>query len=328
MACAHVAALHPGVEQLVQQLASLLAKAGRAPQQGAPQGAEDSKGNHECVKCGSRAFGSSKLQCGHAVSLDQERLELYCSECHDYVYSEQFDHALQLYATHAMTCKGRPLIVPPSDPISKRQRTQQHPPAPTNGMPNGSGGGDASTATTGAPPSTCGRLIGVQRRTFTAPDGFPLGLRGLNNLGNTCFMNSVLQVLFQVPLLRNFYLGEGHDPSSCRRALHDKPCLSCQMDGVFSEVYSGKRVPYSPAEFLYHWWLSDEGLAGYQQHDAHEFFLSLLDKLDRGSIVSDALPGQQAAAAAAGRGAAAPRCFLGAGRQRQRRDGPEGRGRQ
>lgn len=39
----------------------------------------------------------------------------------------------------------------------------------------------------------------------------------------------VLQVMLHAPLLRSFYLGEGHDPGSCRLTARAKPCLSCQM---------------------------------------------------------------------------------------------------
>lgn len=36
-------------------------------------------------------------------------------------------------------------------------------------------------------------------------------------------------------------------------------------------------MPYSPAKFLYSWWQHAANLASYEQQDAHEFFISMLD---------------------------------------------------
>jgi uncharacterized UBP type Zn finger protein len=54
---------------------------------------------------------------------------------------------------------------------------------------------------------------------------------GLNNLGNTCFLNSVLQALFYTPALRNYI----------ERSEHIK---SCQIKGVCFICEYGKIVKY------------------------------------------------------------------------------------
>ncbi|KAG0464547.1 hypothetical protein HPP92_020616 [Vanilla planifolia] len=102
-------------------------------------------------------------------------------------------------------------------------------------------------------------------------------------------MNSVLQALFHTPPLRNYFLGDHHNREICRQRRRrrgaisaggmDVSCLTCDVEVVFSEVFSGNRKPYSPARFLYSWWKHSSNFSGYQQQDAHEFFISILDRI-------------------------------------------------
>jgi ubiquitin carboxyl-terminal hydrolase 22/27/51 len=74
-----------------------------------------------------------------------------------------------------------------------------------------------------------------------------LGLRGLFNLGNSCFMNCIIQVLIHTPVLRDYFLSDSH---SCKL----QSCMVCEISKIFQEFYSGKTSPISLHDLLFLIW--------------------------------------------------------------------------
>ncbi|KAI0315555.1 hypothetical protein OF83DRAFT_1199383 [Amylostereum chailletii] len=100
--------------------------------------------------------------------------------------------------------------------------------------------------------------------------------RGLLNLGQTCFLNVVLQSLIHNPILRNYFLGDKHNHQACESV----DCTCCEMDKLFTEVYNTTTsAPFGPTTLLATTWRSASLLSGYAQHDAHECFIALRDAM-------------------------------------------------
>lgn len=101
-------------------------------------------------------------------------------------------------------------------------------------------------------------------------------------MGSTCFMSVILQSFLHNPLLRNFYLSDGHPTNDCEV----DNCLSCRMDELFQEFYSKDNTSsFAASKILSDSWLCQQAafsdLAGYDEHDAHEYFQFLCEELHR-----------------------------------------------
>lgn len=112
----------------------------------------------------------------------------------------------------------------------------------------------------------------------TKPQKVVQGLVGLRNLGNTCFMNSILQCLSNTKDLRDYCLQKTY-----KRDLNSKNCNTAIME-EFARLLqamwtSSVNEVVSPMEFKSQIQRYAPRFMGYNQQDAQEFLRFMLDGL-------------------------------------------------
>lgn len=101
-------------------------------------------------------------------------------------------------------------------------------------------------------------------------------IKGFGNLGNTCYINSLLSILIYSDEFKNYFLGNKHCISSC----WEENCILCGFKEIYTDLYS-KLPGITFHNFFYRLIRKDSYFLGSKQQDVHELFIHLADLIHK-----------------------------------------------
>ncbi|ORY94916.1 hypothetical protein BCR43DRAFT_442396 [Syncephalastrum racemosum] len=171
----------------------------------------------------------------------------------------------------------------PSDEVDLRQSSDSSP--TSSGSSACATGLNALTTSSGSPPYSSSSTFTSNETSIgfgalkSAPSK-PKGVCGLNNLGNTCFMNSALQCMSNTPQLSQYFLaGTYKDELNRDNPLGMKGEVAEAYGNLIEKLWSGTTGSTAPRDFKYTISRFNPTFTGYMQHDSQELLAFLLDGL-------------------------------------------------
>ncbi|CBQ70188.1 related to Ubiquitin carboxyl-terminal hydrolase 4 [Sporisorium reilianum SRZ2] len=150
----------------------------------------------------------------------------------------------------------------------------------------GSAGGNDPSKKQVMAPGYAGHLSTQSSRMYASPtngrnaDEIKIGLTGLKNLGNSCYMNSTLQCLSATTPLARFLLDGSYKQAINRtNPLGTQGQLATALAGLVHVMWGEKYAFVSPVTFREAMARFAPSFRGYDQHDSQEFLAILLDGL-------------------------------------------------
>ncbi|KAM9215833.1 ubiquitin carboxyl-terminal hydrolase 36-like [Leptosomus discolor] len=103
---------------------------------------------------------------------------------------------------------------------------------------------------------------------------------GLENLGNTCFLNSTVQCLTHTPPLANYLLSKEHSRSCDQGGF----CMMCLMEKHTIEAFANSGKTIKPISFIRDLKNIAQHILFRRQEDAHEFLCHTVDAMQKACL--------------------------------------------